>query len=77
VIKFQASDFRPISRTATGVKGITLDGNQIVSSASTSQEGELILTIGRKGYGKLTHHSLFRLVKRGGKGVKGINSKLA
>ncbi|RMX35832.1 DNA gyrase subunit A [Mycoplasmopsis fermentans] len=77
IVKFQAIDFRPISRTATGVKGITLDSHQTVSSTSTSQEGELILTIGKKGFGKLTHHSLFRLIKRGGKGVKGINSKLA
>ncbi|QSF13732.1 DNA gyrase subunit A [Mycoplasma sp. Mirounga ES2805-ORL] len=77
IIKFQSTDFRPISRTATGVKGMTLEENQEVMSASTSGEGELILTIGRKGFGKLTHHDLFRLIKRGGKGVKGINAKSA
>nr|WP_318024418.1 DNA gyrase subunit A [Mycoplasmopsis caviae] len=77
IVKFQAVDFRPISRTATGVKGMGLDDHQTVSSASSSQEGELVLTIGKKGFGKLTHHSLFRLIKRGGKGVKGINSKSA
>ncbi|EGV00345.1 DNA gyrase subunit A [Mycoplasmopsis columbina SF7] len=77
VIKFESSDFRPISRTATGVKGISLDNKQSVVSASSSAEGEFILTVGSQGYGKVTHESLFRLVKRGGKGVKGINSNLA
>ncbi|MBZ4212633.1 DNA gyrase subunit A [Mycoplasma sp. U97] len=77
VIKFESKDFRPLSRVATGVRGIKLDENQSCISSSSSSEGELILTIGRKGFGKITHHSLFRLTKRGGKGVKGINSASA
>ncbi|WP_429978751.1 DNA gyrase C-terminal beta-propeller domain-containing protein, partial [Mycoplasmopsis bovis] len=62
---------------ATGVKGITLADDETCISASSSSEGELILTIGRNGFGKITHHSLFRLVHRGGKGVIGINSDKA
>ncbi|MBU4690288.1 DNA gyrase subunit A [Mycoplasma sp. ES3157-GEN-MYC] len=77
IVKFQSKDFRPLSRTAYGVKGINLEENQEVVSASSDLEGELVLTIGAEGFGKLTHHDQFRLVKRGGKGVKGINSKLA
>ncbi|MGV2393355.1 UNVERIFIED_CONTAM: DNA gyrase subunit A [Campylobacter lari] len=77
VVKFPANDFRAISRTATGVRGIKLEDNQSCISASSDAEGELILTIGKLGYGKLTHHSLFRLVKRGAKGSIGINNKLA
>ncbi|WP_338822308.1 DNA gyrase subunit A [Mycoplasmopsis felifaucium] len=77
IVKFESSDFRPLSRTATGVKGIKLDEKAVCISSSSSNEGELILTIGKKGFGKITHHSLFRLVKRGGKGVLGINAKLA
>ncbi|WP_029512993.1 DNA gyrase subunit A [Mycoplasmopsis iners] len=77
IVKFNSSDFRPISRTATGVKGIKLDEDEFVVSSSSSNEGELILTIGALGFGKLTHESLFRLVRRGAKGVKSINAKLA
>lgn len=77
VIKFESNDVRPMSRIATGVKGINLENNQEVVSVSSSIEGELILTIGALGYGKLTHHDEFRLIKRGGKGVKGINAKSA
>ncbi|KUH47419.1 DNA gyrase subunit A [Mycoplasmopsis meleagridis] len=77
VVKFEAKDFRPISRTATGVKGISLNENEYVVSSSSSNEGAYVLTIGSKGFGKLTDHELFRLIKRGGKGVKGINAELA
>lgn len=77
VIKFNASDFRPISRTATGVIGMRLDPGLQVISSSTSSEGALILTIGKKGYGKLTGPDQFRLIKRGGKGVMGLNANKA
>ncbi|WP_310592992.1 DNA gyrase subunit A [Mycoplasma sp. CSL7475-4] len=77
VVKFLSSDFRPLSRTAYGVKGIALDENEYVVSASSNLEGDIVLTIGSHGYGKLTGHDEFRLIKRGGKGVKGINTKLA
>ncbi|BAW18490.1 DNA gyrase subunit A [Mycoplasmopsis bovigenitalium] len=77
IVKFNSKDIRPMSRVATGVKGITLANEQIVNSASSSLEGELVLTIGSQGFGKLTHHEQFRLIKRGGKGVKGINAKSA
>ncbi|QBF34912.1 DNA gyrase subunit A [Mycoplasmopsis phocirhinis] len=77
VVKFFSSDFRPLSRTAYGVKGIDLDANEHVVSASSNLEGDIVLTIGSYGYGKLTSHEEFRLIKRGGKGVKGINTKLA
>ncbi|WP_029608933.1 DNA gyrase subunit A [Mycoplasma simbae] len=77
VIKFNSGDIRPISRVATGVKGIKLDENEYVVSASSSEEGEMVLTIGALGYGKITHHDEFRLVNRGGKGVIGIKAKSA
>ncbi|VEU75333.1 DNA gyrase subunit A [Mycoplasmopsis maculosa] len=77
VVKFLSNNFRPISRTATGVRGIKLEENQSCISSSSDAEGELILTIGKNGFGKLTHHSQFRLVKRGAKGTIGINNKLA
>lgn len=77
VIKFLATDFRPISRTATGVIGMRLDSGLSVISSSTSSEGALILTIGKKGFGKLTGPDQFRLIKRGGKGVMGLNAAKA
>ncbi|NES53130.1 DNA gyrase subunit A, partial [Escherichia coli] len=77
IVKFHSNEFRALSRIATGVKGITLAEDETCISASSSSEGELILTIGKNGFGKITHHSLFRLVHRGGKGVIGINSDKA
>ncbi|VEU78012.1 DNA gyrase subunit A [Mycoplasmopsis columbinasalis] len=77
VVKFNANDIRALGRTATGVRGIKLEPNQKAITASALNEGEFILTVGAKGFGKLSHESLFRLTNRGGKGVIGINSKLA
>ncbi|AIA29402.1 DNA gyrase subunit A [Mycoplasmopsis californica] len=77
VVKFLSSDFRPLSRTATGVKGINLGEDEEVISASSNNEGDYVLTIGALGYGKLTHHDEFRLVKRGAKGVIGIKASSA
>lgn len=68
VCTFNESDVRTMGRTATGVKGITLDGAKVVGF-TTSLEGAKILTLSENGFGKLTDGHLYRLTSRGSKGV--------
>ena len=55
-----------------GVKGINTDGGRVVGCA-VSSEGELILTITEKGYGKKTPLEDYRVTNRGAKGVKTLS----
>ena len=66
--KFHESDVRPLGRTASGVKGMDIDGSPIVGF-STSLEGNNILVITAKGYGKMSPIESYRETKRGAKGV--------
>ena len=61
-----------MSRGATGVKGINLDGGYLVGM-EVANENENILVVTEKGYGKKTPTSEYRLTNRGGKGVKTLN----
>ncbi len=71
-IRFNEENIRPSGRTAMGVKGINTDGGKVVGCA-VSSEGELILTITEKGYGKKTPLEDYRVTNRGAKGVKTLN----
>ncbi|NQX83309.1 MAG: DNA gyrase subunit A [Mycoplasmataceae bacterium] len=71
-IRFNSQDVRNMGRTASGVKGISIDKGQVVDYAS-SLEGNLILSISENGFGKLTDIQNYRLTNRGGKGVITIN----
>jgi len=73
MVKFNETDVRPMGRTAAGVKGMSTAGAQVVS-ATTSLEGELILAITQRGYGKMSPAESYRLTKRGAKGVLTINT---
>ncbi len=75
-IRFHASDVRAMGRTASGVKGITIDDGKVVDFAS-SAKGPLILSISEKGFGKLTDLDDYRITNRGGKGVITINTEKA
>ena len=75
-IRFRSSDVRSMGRTAAGVRGMNIDGGIVVDYAS-STNGNLILSISEKGFGKLTDLDLYRLTKRGGKGVATINTSKA
>ncbi len=69
--RFNEQDIRPMGRTASGVKGIEVDGSEVVGMA-TSEEGDYILSITEKGYGKKSLREDYRLTQRGAKGVKSI-----
>lgn len=71
LVKFNESELRSMGRTASGVKGINLDGFDCVSAENVKDNDEiLIVTI--NGYGKKTKVSEYRETKRGSKGVKAL-----
>ncbi|MBP3944141.1 DNA gyrase subunit A [Sphingobacteriaceae bacterium WQ 2009] len=74
-IRFNESTVRPMGRTATGVRGITLSHEQdeVVGMISVNNPDETILVVSEKGYGKRTDIEDYRVTNRGGKGVKTIN----
>lgn len=77
VVRFDVLNVRPMGRTASGVKGISLQKGAIVVGASTSDRTSLVLSIGKDGFGKLTPIDQYRKTLRGAKGVKSINVKKA
>ncbi len=75
MVNFKCSEVRPMGRTASGVKGIELAENEEVVGVTTSLEGDHILAMTSKGFGKLTPvidddgDLTYRITKRGAKGV--------
>ena len=75
MVNFKATEVRPMGRTASGVKGMELADNEYVVGATTSEEGQHILAMTSKGFGKLTPvydvdgDLTYRITKRGAKGV--------
>ena len=63
------TDVRVMGRTAVGVRGIRLRGNDYVVGAGSSAEGECLLSITEKGFGKRTALEDYRYQSRGGSGV--------
>lgn len=72
-----------MGRTATGVKGMTLDDDgqdAIIGMICMDSDSEdTILVVSEQGYGKRTHlndedgEPVYRITNRGGKGVKTLN----
>lgn len=71
-IRFREDDVRDMGRSAGGVKGINVDGSDVIG-ITTSLEGSKIMVVTEKGYGKMTSLEEYRLSHRGGKGVKTVN----
>ncbi len=72
MVKFHEEDVRAMGRTASGVKGMNVDGGHVVG-LSTGDEGNLIFVISEHGYGKLSKIEDYRLTQRGSKGVATMN----
>ncbi len=74
-IRFNESKVRPMGRTATGVRGITLanEKDEVVGMISVNSSEATILVLSEKGFGKRTDIDDYRITNRGGKGVKTIN----
>jgi DNA gyrase subunit A len=75
-IRFHENKVRVMGRTATGVRGMTLDDKDdcVVSMICIKHpEKESILVVSEKGYGKRSKIEDYRTTNRGGKGVKTLN----
>ena len=74
MVNFAVDEVRPMGRTASGVIGIDLEEGAEAVGVTASYEGDLILVVTDKGFGKMTHFSEYRITKRGAKGVSTLKS---
>ncbi|MDP4203228.1 MAG: DNA gyrase subunit A [Bacteroidota bacterium] len=84
-IRFNETKVREMGRTATGVRGMTLDDDDdaVVGMVCIKAANETVLVVSEKGYGKRTLldevdengnvEAVYRVTNRGGKGVKTMN----
>jgi len=68
-VRFKESDVRAMGRTARGVRGIRLSGEQRVISLIIPEAEGSVLTASENGYGKRTEITGFPVKGRGGLGV--------
>lgn len=69
-IRFLASDIRTVGRTAQGVRGIRLRGDDRLVSMDIIKDNEYLLVVSDNGFGKKTHIDQYKIQNRGGLGVK-------
>ena len=72
MVKFNENDVRIMGRTASGVKGIELDGSSCIG-AEIASDDDVVMIVTKKGYGKQTNVREYRETKRGSKGVKALS----
>ncbi len=72
MVKFNENEIRAMGRTATGVKGINLNGGTCICLEVVNEDAVIVL-VTEKGYGKRTKVCDFRQTKRGSKGVLALN----
>lgn len=72
-IRFCEKEVREMGRTATGVKGITLERDDVVVDVDVVLPDEDVIVITENGYGKRTKIDEYRAQSRGGKGIGTIN----
>jgi DNA gyrase subunit A len=73
-IRFNEKQARPMGRTASGVRGVRLasDDDEVIGMI-VMKENEEVLVVSEKGYGKRSSLEDYRVINRGGKGVKTLN----
>ena len=82
-VRFSEEDVRPMGRTATGVRGMTLDEDgqdSVIGMICLEPDSEeTILVVSEQGYGTRTRlndedgEPVYRITRRGGKGVRTLN----
>lgn len=74
-IRFHEQDVRAMGRTAAGVRGITLAGaeDSVVGLVTIHDASPDLLVVSERGFGKRSAVEDYRIIKRGGKGVKTLN----
>ncbi len=83
LVRFEEAKTRPMGRTASGVRGITLrdDQDEVIGMVSVDENNineTQLLVVTENGYGKRTKledegEAVYRITNRGGKGVKTLN----
>lgn len=75
-IRFNEENVRAIGRTGSGVRGIKLGGmdDAVVGMVWVEEDDKEILVVSEKGYGKRSAIDDYRIINRGGKGVKTMNT---
>ena len=83
LVRFEESKTRPMGRTASGVRGITLrdESDEVIGMVSVDEKDideTQLLVVTENGYGKRTKleedgEAIYRITNRGGKGVKTLN----
>ena len=68
-IKFNEQDVRPMGRTASGVKAISLSDDDIAVCMDIAVDDEDLLVVSENGFGKRTPISEYKVQNRGGKGL--------
>ena len=77
--RFDESDARALGRTASGVRGITIDeddevvGMIVYDPTAEDAAAHSVLVVSEHGYGKRSDFDEYRKTNRGGKGVKTLN----
>ena len=80
MVNFPVNEVRPMGRSASGVKGIELGEGAKVVGCTAQYEGDHILVVTDKGYGKMTKvidddgEQTYRITKRGTKGVSTLKA---
>ena len=74
-IRFEESKTRPMGRSASGVRGVTLadEKDEVIGMVAVNNLEENILVVSEKGYGKRSGLEDYRITNRGGKGVKTLS----
>ncbi len=72
MVRFNESEIRVMGRTASGVRGININGG-IAVGCEVAEKDQEILVVTENGYGKKTNVEEYRITHRGSKGVKGLN----
>ncbi|KAB1157531.1 DNA gyrase subunit A [Flavobacterium luteum] len=84
LVRFEETKTRPMGRTASGVRGITLkdDTDEVIGMVTVDKDDindSQVLVVTENGYGKRTKlvdddgEDVYRITNRGGKGVKTLN----
>lgn len=73
-VRFEENKVRAMGRNSQGVRGVSLQGDDVVVDMVVVQPEDVLLTVCAHGYGKRTPVSDYRLTNRGGKGVINIKT---
>ena len=74
-VRFNEQTVRPMGRTATGVKAITLasENDEVVGMVCLNSPEQTVLVVSENGFGKRSDINDYRITNRGAKGVKTLN----